>query len=57
MSALLASQCHRQYIGGFCVEGKLEEEKQIPHSTSLRAGSSGMTTRKADAMDSIDSIV
>jgi hypothetical protein len=27
--------------------GMTNKKKQIPHSTSLRAGSSGMTTRKA----------
>jgi hypothetical protein len=28
---------------------KSKDEKQISHSASLRAGSSGMTTRKAEA--------
>jgi hypothetical protein len=34
---------------GLLPVGWRERQKQIPHSTSLRAGSSGMTTKRAKA--------
>jgi hypothetical protein len=32
---------------------QMRKQQQIPHSTSLRAGSSGMTTRKATATTTV----